>query len=77
MTSRKKIGGRTIQITHRGSSIMVKENHNGTCVLEFEDRQQPTDNKFPAAAREALTWLLKYAGEPKGDYARKDTRNGN
>ncbi len=72
MANRK--GGRTMRLIHKGRSVIVKEDHEGNCVIEFEDHQQPSEKGFPAACREALTWLLKNAGAMRGDYTRKDTR---
>ncbi len=61
MTKRK--GGRTMRLVHKGVSVIVKENHEGTCVLESDGHQQPTDKKFPQACRTAVTYLLKNAGK--------------
>ncbi len=58
----KKKGGRTMRLIHKGMSVIVKEDHEGNCVLQFKEYQQPTDKGFPAATRQALTYLLKYAG---------------
>ncbi len=69
---KRKQAGRTMQITHRGVTIMVKEDHAGSCVLKFDDHRQPTDKKFPAACREALTWLLAHAGDMRGNYERSE-----
>ncbi len=48
-------------ISHRGVTVQVKEGTEG-CVLQVSNHQERTDAKFPAACREAVTYLLKNAG---------------
>jgi len=64
------MAGRTMTITHKGQSILVLEGHTNECVLKFNDHREPTDKKFPAACRQAVTWLLDHAGEMQGTYSR-------
>ena len=67
------MAGRTIRITHKGATILVREGHDNTVVLEFDGHSEATDKKFPAAARYALSWLLKHGGEMRGNYERGTT----
>lgn len=65
------MAGRTISITHRGWTAIVKEGHDNTCVIDYGEGQvTETSKKFPAAAREALSVMLKEAGEMRGKYER-------
>lgn len=64
------MGSRVMSITHKGSTAVVKESFDNKCVIEFNKHRQITDKKFPAACREALTYLLKHGGEMRGDYSR-------
>ena len=64
------MAGRTMSISHKGISIMVKEGYDNKCVLQHDKHTEETTKKFPAACREALTWLLANAGEMRGDYER-------
>jgi len=59
-----------MSITHLGGTIIVKEGYDNKCVLQFRDHTEETDKKFPAACRQALTWLLTHGGEARGDYER-------
>jgi hypothetical protein len=64
------MAGRTMTITHKGMSILVKERQDNSCVLQFTDHMEDTTKKFPAACREALKWLLDNAGQMRGNYDR-------
>ena len=66
----KTRGSRTFTLQHKASTIIVKEGHDGKCVLQMDGYQEPTDKKFPAAVRQAVTHLLEHAGEMKGTYER-------
>ncbi len=57
-------------IGHRGMRALVKENHEGVCVIEVGPHRMETGKKFPASCREALTYLLENAGEMRGTYDR-------
>ena len=57
-------------ITHKGMTILVKERQDDTVVLQHTNHSEDTKKKFPAACREALSWLLANAGEMRGDYTR-------
>ncbi len=64
------MASRVMSLTHRGTTVMVREGFDGRCVLEMEVHTQSSDKKFPAACREAMTYLLKHGGDMKGSYQR-------
>lgn len=66
------MAGRTMTVTHKGQSIFVLEGHDDRVVLKHKNYREPTDKKFPAACRQAVTWLLANAGEMQGNYDRVD-----
>ena len=60
------MAGRTMRIVHKGETIIVAEGQDNTVELRFTSHRQATDKKFPAACREALSWLLANAGGMRG-----------
>ena len=64
------MAGRTMSITHKGMTILVKERQDDSVVLQFQDHQEDNDRKFPAACRYALSWLIDNAGDMRGNYER-------
>jgi len=66
------MAGRTLNITHKGMSILVKERQDDSVVLQFADHMEDIDKKFGPACRYALTWLLDNAGEMRGNYERSN-----
>ncbi len=59
----KRVGGRTISITHRGTTVIVKEGHDGTCAMQTGRHQEVSDKPFPQTARAALKWIMDGAGK--------------
>ena len=70
---KKKGGGRSMILSHRGQQITVVEGLDGTCELRFRDYRQGSEKTFPGACREAMTWLLTNAGEMQGNYERDES----
>ena len=67
-------GGRTLTIIHKGERVTVVEGQDGTVEFRFGQdgagRVKPKAKSYRAACREAMTWMLNFAGEMKGDYER-------
>ena len=67
-------GGRTLTIIHKGERVTVVEGQDGTVELRFgpngDERIRPKAKGYRPACREAMTWMLNFAGEMKGDYTR-------
>lgn len=64
------MAGRTMTIKHKGLRVLVAEGHDDRVVLRCNGHDEPTEKKFPAACRQAVSWLLANAGEMRGDYNR-------
>ena len=65
------MAGRTMTIIHKGDRLTVCEGQGGE--LEFRmgrHRQTPVAKSFNPACKEAVVYLLKNAGEMKGNYER-------
>ncbi len=63
--------GRTMKLSYRGETIMVREAIGGQIELQIGEHRQIAESKsFEAATNEARKWLLENAGDMKGDYRR-------
>jgi hypothetical protein len=65
------MAGRTMRLSHKGTTIVVCEGMDGE--VEFRTgnhHAKPEAKSFEAATNEARKWLLEYAGEMKGNYER-------
>jgi hypothetical protein len=65
------MAGRVMSLTHRGTTVVVKERQDDTCISDSDAvTGLVADKKFPAACRAAMKWLLEHGGDMRGDYSR-------
>ena len=63
MASKKRTGGRTFLMSHKGTKLTVREGMNGECELVIGAHHAPAQAKtFNGAVREGVTWLLVNGG---------------
>ena len=63
------MASRTMKLTHRGTTILVRESFDNHLEFVIGDlRTTPVAKTFEAATNEARKWLLDNAGDMRGTY---------
>ena len=68
---KKRKGGRTMSLTHRGVTAVVREGRDRCEIVASNYREVFEGKSFEQTCRAAMKWLLETAGQPKGDYDRE------